>query len=356
MLYESNGDESMLLSIGEYFRKIRSYLYDLIEYYNYKDSWKMQLNMRASFISLTDATVRQILYSKSDNVEILHAVDTNGVIKELFNFFSKCYQEGLETKMAGSSCMFEKVDLLQYHFHKVTLKRGSSYIPTLDWIDNKKSTINPCNIDDNECFLYSIVAALNYQNISNHPERISNLTPFISSYNWDDIVFPAGHKDYSAFEKSNTDIALSISYIPRNIFDIRQCYVSKHNETRNAQANLLIITDGKNNWHYLATKSIPALLRGITSTHNGDFYCLNCFHSYRTLNALKNHEKLCEYHDYFNVKMPDDDKEYISSTLRKNSLRVPIIIYADLKWIHVKSVLITLILRKRPIIYLVDIL
>ena len=42
------------------------------------------------------------------------------------------------------------------------------------------------------------------------------------------------------------------------------------------QVTLLIITDGKK-WHYLAVKSLSALLRGITSNHNGDFYCLNCF-------------------------------------------------------------------------------
>ena len=27
--------------------------------------------------------------------------------------------------------------------------------------------------------------------------------------------------------------------------------------------------DGYGNWHYSAIKSIPALLRGLTSTHNG---------------------------------------------------------------------------------------
>ena len=70
-------------------------------------------------------------------------------------------------------------------------------------------------------------------------------------------------------------------------------------------------------------------LREITSSHNGDFSCLNCFHWYRTLNALKNHEKICEDHDYCNMKMPDDDHKYISSTSGKNSLRVPIVIYAD---------------------------
>ena len=97
-----------------------------------------------------------------------------------------------------------------------------------------------------------------------------------------------------------------------------------------------MITDGKKNWHYLAIKSIPALLRGVTSTHNGDFYCLNCFHSYRTHNALKNHEKLCEDHDYCNVKMPNDDNNYISSTSGKNSLRVPIVIYADFECVLFK--------------------
>ena len=173
------------------------------------------------------------------------------------------------------------------------------------------------------------MAVLNYQSIPNHPERISNLEPFISCYNWIDIEFPAGHKYYSAFEKNNPEIALNMLYIPYNTFEIRTCYISKHTKTRNIQANLLMITDGQKNWHYLAIKSIPALLRGVASTHNGDFCCLNCFHSYRTHNALKNHEKLCEDQDHCNVKMLNDDNKYISSTSGKNSLRVPIVIYAD---------------------------
>ena len=49
-----------------------------------------------------------------------------------------------------------------------------------------------------------------------------------------------------------------------------------------------MIADKNNRWHYLAVKSLSALFREITSSNNGDFYCLNCFHSYRTLNKLKN--------------------------------------------------------------------
>ena len=83
-------------------------------------------------------------------------------------------------------------------------------------MNNKKSTINPQNTEVNNCFQYSIVAALNHQKISNYSEIISNLKPFINNYNWNDIEFPAGHKDYSAFEKNNSEIPLNILYVPYN--------------------------------------------------------------------------------------------------------------------------------------------
>ena len=57
-----------------------------------------------------------------------------------------------------------------------------------------------------------------------------------------------------------------------------------------------MITNGKK-WHYLAVKSLSALLRGITSDHVEYFYCLNCFHSYSTKGKLKKHEKVCNDHD-----------------------------------------------------------
>ena len=59
-----------------------------------------------------------------------------------------------------------------------------------------------------------------------------------------------------------------------------------------------MITDDDENWHYLAVKSISRLLKGITSNHKGDFYCLNCFHWYRTKEILKEHEKVCKDLDY----------------------------------------------------------
>ena len=64
-------------------------------------------------------------------------IETVDVINELFNTFCKRYHEELEEKMKGSSFTFERVDLLEYHLHKISLNRGSSYIDSPEWI--KKS-------------------------------------------------------------------------------------------------------------------------------------------------------------------------------------------------------------------------
>ena len=88
----------------------------------------------------------------------------------------------------------------------------------------------------------------------------------------------SGRRDWKKFELNNKSIAVDILFVPYNTGKIRLTYKSKHSFKRENQVTLLMITDGKK-WHYLAVKSLPALLRGITSNHEGDFYCLNCFHS-----------------------------------------------------------------------------
>ena len=91
-----------------------------------------------------------------------------------------------------------------------------------------------------------------------------------------------------------------------------------------------MITDGKK-WNYLTVKIFSALLKGITSNHKGEFYCLNCFHSYRTKKKLKKHEKVCNDHNYCYVEMPNEDSKILKYNHGEKSLKVPVIIYADLE-------------------------
>ena len=79
-------------------------------------------------------------------------------------------------------------------------------------------------------------------------------------------------------------------------------------------------------------RSLSALLRGISSSsNNGDFYCLNCFHSYLTLNKLKKHERVCNNHDYCYIDMPEKGKNILKYNPGDKSLKALFIIYADLE-------------------------
>ena len=79
---------------------------------------------------------------------------------------------------------------------------------------NKKATINPKN-NDNNSFQYALTVALNYQNIKSHPERISNLEPFINKYDWKGIDSPSEEKDWKKFELNNKSSALNILFVPK---------------------------------------------------------------------------------------------------------------------------------------------
>ena len=167
----------------------------MIDNHKAKGEWKIQLSIRIIFVSFTYSNETRVMHTKSDNIVLMSGIETNDAINELFNTFRRRYQEGLETKMKGSSFTFERIDLLEYHLHKISLNRGSSYIKSPTWIKNKGVKINLKNTKNHMCFQYAITAALNYQNIDHHPERISKLRPFINNYNWKDIEFPSHWKD-----------------------------------------------------------------------------------------------------------------------------------------------------------------
>ena len=120
--------------------------------------------MHVNFISSNDTGEIRTIYVWSDNAEILMGNETNDIIKKLFRSFLNNYQKEEQIMRGGSNFNFESVELLDYHVHKISLKRGKSYIKSLEWLENKKETINPKN-GDNNCFQYAITVALNPQNI-----------------------------------------------------------------------------------------------------------------------------------------------------------------------------------------------
>ena len=256
--YESKGDK--ILSLKDYLNVIENYLRELLEQYKQKGEWKVQLTIEVNFISLKPASDEtRIMYTRSDNIEIMFGDDNDDIIEQLFESLLKKYEENLQNKMRGSESKFDGVNFLYYRY----------------------------------------------------------------------IDFPSNSKYWKKFE-CNNEVALNILYVPYNTKQINIAYKSKNNLTQKRQIILLMISDGQK-WHYLVVKNLSGLLRGITSNHKEDFYCLNCFHSYRTENKLEAHKKICENHDYYHVEMPTKNNNIIKYNHGEKSMKLPFVMYADLE-------------------------
>ena len=171
--YESRGDKNKQLSVNQYLYKIMPYLSDLINDHK-TNEWKIQINMHVNFISSNDTGEIRTIFVWSDNEEIRLGNETDDIIKRLINSFLNNYQKEEIILRNGSNFVFESVDLLSYHIHKTSLKRGKSYIKSPEWVLNKRATINPKNKDNNK----SLTVVLNYNRcikLSKHSEPRKNI-------------------------------------------------------------------------------------------------------------------------------------------------------------------------------------
>ena len=144
------------------------YLSDLINenkaVENNSNELKIQTNINVNLASSKDTGEICTIFMWSDNEEIRLGNETDDSIKRLINSFLNNYQKEEIILRNRSNFVFGSVDLLSYHIHKTSLRRGNSYIKSPEWILNKRATINPKN-HDNKCFEYYIAIALHHQQI-----------------------------------------------------------------------------------------------------------------------------------------------------------------------------------------------
>ena len=125
--YESKGDKT--LSLKEYLNLIEKYLRELLEEYKQKINF-----IEVNFISLkpgSDET--HIMYTRSDNIEIMFGDNNDDIIEQLFESLLQKYEENLR----GSEFEFDGVNFLYYDFNKTSINRGGSYIHSPKWLKDK---------------------------------------------------------------------------------------------------------------------------------------------------------------------------------------------------------------------------
>ena len=186
---------------------------------NNRVEWKTQLIIKNNFISVKDFEDTHTIYSASKPVEICMGSNKENVIDTLFNTILNRIQQAIETSNErGSRFTHDSAGLLYYHFQRIDIRRGESYILSPDWIASKKATISPKNEKDNECFKWSIVAGLNYNKIKE--KELKKLLKFRKV----DTDFSSYQRDWEEFEQKNTSIALNILFVSHNSEEAKLAY------------------------------------------------------------------------------------------------------------------------------------
>ena len=176
--------------------------------------------------------------------------------------------------LLNSRFVFNEVLHMDVDFHQLNLMRGLSNLPLPDWLMKKKAIINPLN-KDQECFKWAVIAALRWEDIGSHPERISNLARFKADFDWYGIGFLVSVKDITKFEFRN-QISINLLAI-----EDRQIYICRKRSNYERMINLMLITEN-NRKHYVAIKSLSRLLSSQnTNIREKEYFCMKCLQGFK---------------------------------------------------------------------------
>ena len=259
---------------------------------------------------------------------ILESTDINEIYEEMINEIEEEIQK--VENAVESGWIFLMVESLALHVDKWDPIKASSYIVLPDYLSKRGGIINMKN-EDNKCFLWCVLRALNLKDKNN--ERIDkDLKSKENTLNMKGITYPVDSKGIKRFEKQNPDISISVlGYNEKEKIyplDISKFTKVKKEDERKHNIVLLLIKD-EDNSHYCLVKNLSALLSSQVSNRKTKFYfCLNCINYYDTPEKLDNHKEYCNEKESVKIIMPSVGT-YLKFENYRYSERAPFAIYAD---------------------------
>ena len=230
----------------------------------------------------------------------------------------------------GSGWVFVKIINLTLYTTEWDPLKASSYIDLPKVLKNKHAIINMKN-EDNKCFLWSVLRALNPKD--KNAERVDeDLKSKEDTLNMEGINYPVDFQGIDRFEKQNPDISISIlgynGYEKVYSLKISKYTKAKKEKGRKYDIVLLLLNDGENS-HYCLIKNISALLTSQLNKRKVKFYyCLNCLNGYDEPDKLDNHKEYCNEKESIKINMPPPNT-YLKFVKFCNTEKSPFAIYAD---------------------------
>ena len=225
-------------------------------------------------------------------------------------------------QVEGSGWRFYNIFRLELHVVSYNPLRGETWIALPKELANKGAITNPKN-EDNKCFLWSVLRALNPK--KDHPERIDKkLKEKENTFNMKGIEYPVSLKDIDKFERQNPSISITVlGYEGKRVYSLR----NSNNTNREHDVILILIEEGVN--HYCLVKNLSRLLSSQVSKHDGKkYFCKRCLNPFSTQKALDKHEEYCGNHEAVKINMPEKGTMLKFKNYHRGE-KVPFVIYAD---------------------------
>ena len=226
-------------------------------------------------------------------------------------------------QVEGSGWRFHSIIRLELHVVSYNPFRGETWVALPKELANKNAITNPKN-EDNKCFLWCVLRALNSS--KDHPERIhKKLKEKENTLNMEGIEYPVSLKDIDKFERQNPSISITVlGYEGKSV-----CTHRNSNNTNREHDVILILIEEEGVSHYCLVKNLSRLLSSQVSKHNGKkYFCKRCLNPFNTQKALDKHEEYCSNHGAVKINMPKKGTMLKFKNYHKGE-KVPFIIYAD---------------------------
>ena len=269
--------------------------------------------------------IRKFAFHSVGQKIITEETDPHEIFKEMMDEIEEEVQKVEHAE--GSGWVFVEVENLTLHTDIWDPLKGSSYIDLPRELKNKNAIINMKNEDNNKCFLWCVLRALNPKD--NHPERIDkDLKSKEHTLNMEGITYPVELKNIKRFEKQNPDISITILGYSKEDKVYPLSEYTKRKDERKHNIILLLIKNGENS-HYCLVKNLSGLLKSQINKHDHKLYfCLNCLNGFDKPEKLEKHKEYCSEEDSVKINMPPPET-YIKFNSFLNSERAPFVVYAD---------------------------
>lgn len=282
----------------------------------------------------------------------MHEIDSQTNIIKHFqrDIIDYIVQQVDEVMIEGSGFTLSRIEKLRVQIFKYQPLSGSGFIELPKILKNKRAIINLKNTY-NECFKWSILAALHYDEVfAKNKNKANDATRYrlwSDELNFNGINFPVRLNQIEKFMQQNEQIAINVYYFDEEKKRVCPLFLaSKAVENRyihlllltepEAEAEPINISQGKSlhnvsvNSHYCWIKNLSALVGSQLSKHGHKaMICDRCLFHFTTQEKLEKHRIICGNMNECAIEMPGDGENFEKFKNYKNEMKTPFIIYAD---------------------------